>query len=106
MTSFDIPDDIAEKVTDAVFGPDSHLSPARVEIVHMALVEAAPDLYRLWVQNRPTCPSRSPFGSHCQLPAGHPAWHQGYLGSSELAWMDKANEVIPLPASIDTEATS
>lgn len=51
MTSFPISDDIAEQLTDAVFGPGSRRHHDRVEIVHMALTQVAPDLYRAWTPN-------------------------------------------------------
>ena len=106
MTAFDIPDPIAEQVADAVFGPGSRLSPARVEIVLMALMRVAPDLYALWVENRPQCGSRSPMGAKCELPAGHPTLCAGHLGSSPYAWKRKDTVRYALPASIATEATS
>ena len=106
MTSFPISDDIAEQVTDSVFGPDSRLHPDRVEIVLMALMKVAPDLYAAWMESRAACGSRSPMGAQCELPVGHPTLCAGHLGSSPYAWKRKGIEPVPLPASIDTEATS
>lgn len=104
--TFPIPDDIAEQVTDSVFGPDARLHPDRVEIVLMALMKVAPDLYALWVKDRPQCDSRSPMGAKCELPAGHPTLCAGHLGSSPYAWKRKGATRYDLPASIATEATS
>lgn len=104
--TFPISDDIAEQVADAVFGPGSRLSPARVEIVLMALMKVAPDLYALWIADRAQCDSRSPMGSKCELPIGHPLLCAGHLGSSPYAWKRKDTTRYDLPASIATEATS
>lgn len=102
--TFLIPDDIAEAFTDAVFRPGSRLSPARVEIVHMALVAAAPDLYAAWTPKSTPCPSRSCFGVRCELVDTHDGFHKGHLGSTPAAWDDGARPAmyLPLPESLAT----
>lgn len=119
MTVFLIPREIAEQITDAVYGPGSSLNPGRVEIVSMALHGAAADLYRAWAPQVVPCPSRSCFGVVCELTSRHDGFHKGHIGSTPAAWDDgKYMEVrrngdfsaeldsVPLPASIATEATS
>lgn len=103
--TFPISDDIAKRLTDSVYGPGASENRTRVEIVVMSLTAVASELLRAWTPNPVQCPSRSCFGVACELLDTHAGFHSGHLGSTPAAW-DNGKSPIPLPASIDTEATS
>lgn len=86
----DIPDSVVREVSLSVYGPDLGGLPDRVEIVLMALTQVAEELHGHWNPDPVECPSRSRFGVVCELREGHPAHHEGHIGSTPAAWDDRS----------------
>ncbi len=82
--SLDIPEDVVEKVTLQLFGPDA--APWVREAVEMSLADVSRSLYDTWVPEPRKCASRSCMDVECDLPEGHPELHAGHLGGTSVAW--------------------
>lgn len=79
-----IPEEVVEKVTLQLFGPDA--APWVHEAVEMALSDVSRPLYDTWVPPPVQCANTSCFNVTCELSEGHEGFHTAHLGTASAAW--------------------